>query len=114
MAKTKKKPKFKLPEDRCVQVLNPKSGFTKASFRYIQSPARGKVSATILIGCPKVGKKDSNWMPNARKWVTKRDGTKSLIVGVCKVGTVAHAKIQKPVNGRCRAGYKRMRHGDKE
>jgi hypothetical protein len=113
MAKTKK-PKFKLPKDRCVQILNPKSKFTKASFRYIQSPARGKTSADILIGCPKVGKKDSNWKPNARKWITKRNGERALIVGVCTVGTVAHAKIQKPVNGRCRPGYKHFREGDEK
>lgn len=111
MAKTKK-PRFKLPEDRCVQILNPKSKFTKASFRYIRSPARGQTSATILIGCPKDGKTDANWMPKAKRWVVKRDGTKSLITGICKVGTVAHAKIQKPVNGRCRPGYKRMRKGE--
>jgi hypothetical protein len=115
MAK-RKKPKFHLPEDRCVQILNKKSGFTKASFRYIRSPARGdEPSAMILIGCPKDEKRrDTNWKPKARKVITKRDGTKSLIVGVCEVGTRAHAKIQKPVRGRCRSGYKLFHGPEKE
>lgn len=101
-----KKAKFHLPPDRCVQFTRPKSAFDKRSFRYIQSPARGDdPSAIILIGCPK-----GSWKPKARKWITKRNGERALIVGVCDVGTRSHAKIQEPVRGRCRSGY-RLFHG---
>ena len=97
------KSKQKMPKKKaCIQVVKPTSAFVAASFRFVPIPGPKNTKATIMIGCPK-GK--GHWKPAGRKNIVDRQGKKRVIVGVCTVGTRAHAKIQQPVRGRCRKGY---------
>lgn len=87
------KPKFHVPPAGCTEELNPKEMFDKRSFRWIKS-GRGR----ILVGCPK-----GEWAPRTTKTVKGRK-----VMGVCKVGTMAHMKVT-PKEGRtrCPPGQKR-------
>ena len=106
--------KIKMPKKKaCVDEILSTENFVPASFRFVPIPGPKNSKATIMIGCPcppgaskkKCAGENANWNPTGRKKITDRQGVEKVITGVCKVGTRAHAKIQAPVNGKCRKGY---------
>lgn len=107
------------PGPMCVHVMqNPVTGkkynadnFHLGSFRFVPIPGPKNTKATILIGCPKGGERV--WNAERRKKITDRQGKDRVIVGVCSVkghpdegATHGYMKLQKPVKGKCRKGYK--------
>jgi hypothetical protein len=74
--------KFQLPKSKCEKKVAPKSGFAKASFRWVKS-GRG----FVMVGCPK-----GHWSPRSKR---------------CKVGLRAHAVVTASKAGRCPVGSRR-------
>ena len=116
---------IKLPKEKaCISVLSfpPKKGpvrdakasdFHKGSFRLVPIPGPKNTKATILVGCPQM--EGRAWFPNKGRVIVDRQGIERGIIGSCefssgkrkgKGATKGFLKIQKPVAGKCRSGYR--------
>jgi hypothetical protein len=121
MAETQKKKRtFAIPKkgEKCEKFLRPESSFHKKSFRWVETPDRGKGKAFVMVGCPKsarpksgatrgIGKRrtdarrETRWDPKAplgKQCTYYRSGQKA--------GLLAHAVVQRRSSGgSCRTGY---------
>lgn len=91
---------FHLPKSKCEKVVQSKSAFHPASFRWIK---RG--SNFLMIGCPK--KLDRSGKLMATKFVSgAKKGCRVASTGA-QAGTRVHAIVTAAKGGRCKVGSRR-------
>lgn len=117
--KKKPAPRFAIPKkgEKCEKFLKPETFFHKKSFRWVETPDKGKGKAFVMVGCPlfargksgaqragdrtrKDPRSETRWNPEAplgRQCTYVKNGQKA--------GLIAHAVVQRRVGGSCRPGY---------
>lgn len=103
--------KFAIPPkgEKCEKFLRPEGAFHKKSFRWVETPDRGKGKAFVMVACPK-GARTRN-MPRGQRRETRWDPKAPLgeqctfVSSGKKAGLTAHAVVQRRSGGSCRTGY---------
>lgn len=122
MAEKKSVRKFAIPKkgEKCEKFVRPENFFHKKSFRWVETPDKGKGKAFVMVACPlfargksggskasKTGKRtdprrETRWDPSAPL------GQQCRYVRGGKAGLLAHAVVQRRSSGgSCRTGYEK-------
>lgn len=114
MAEKRKKRSFAIPRkgEKCEKFLRPEGAFHKKSFRWVETPDRGKGKAFVMVACPKGAR--TRDMPRGTRRETRWNPSAPLgqqctfVSSGKKAGLLAHAVVQsRSSGGSCRTGYEK-------